>query len=79
MFSPRSSAYIAPPSIRPSRVFTRYLTAISDSAYLVAIPKTPVSQHHSTAPGPPSAMAVPTPIILPVPIVDARAVVSAAN
>ena len=79
MPSPRSSAYMAPPSTRPSSVFTRYFTAISASAYLVAMPSTPVSQHHSTAPGPPSATAVPTPTMLPVPMVDASAVVSAPN
>ena len=50
---PRSSAYIAPPIMRPSAVCTRYLTAIRLSAYFVAMPNTPVSQHHSTAPGPP--------------------------
>ena len=47
------------------------------SAYLVAMPNTPVSQHHSTAPGPPMNTAVPTPMMLPVPMVDASAVVSA--
>ena len=77
--NPRSSAYIAPPCIRPSFVLTRYLTAIRDSLYLVAMPKTPVSQHQRTAPGPPSAIAVPTPMIFPVPIVEASAVVSAPN
>ena len=79
IFRPRSSAYMAPPCIRPSFVFTRYFTAIKDSLYFVAIPKTPVSQHHRTAPGPPNAIAVPTPMIFPVPIVDARAVVKAPN
>ena len=79
MFSPRSRAYMAPPSMVPSFVRTLYLTAIRDSPYLVAMPNTPVSQHHRTAPGPPRAMAVPTPIIFPVPMVEARAVVSAAN
>ena len=79
MFSPRSSAYMAPPCIRPSSVFTRYFTAIRDSEYFVAIPNTPVSQHQRTAPGPPRAIAVPTPMIFPVPIVDASAVVSAPN
>ena len=74
---PRSSAYIAPPIMRPSAVFTRYLTAIRLSAYLVAMPNTPVSQHHSTAPGPPMNTAVPTPTMLPVPMVDASAVVRA--
>src|SRR5699024_10480358 len=79
MWSPRSSAYMAPPCIRPSAVFTRYLTAIRDSEYFVAMPNTPVSQHQSTAPGPPSAMAVPTPMIFPVPMVDASAVARAPN
>ena len=79
MFRPLSKAYMAPPCIRPSSVFTLYLTAIRDSAYFVAIPNTPVSQVHRTAPGPPRAIAVPTPIILPVPMVAARAVVNAPN
>ncbi len=79
IFRPRSSAYIAPPCIRPSLVLTLYFTAIKASAYFVAIPNTPVSQHHRTAPGPPIAIAVPTPTILPVPIVAARAVVNAPN
>lgn len=75
--NPLSRAYIAPPSILPSEVFTRYFTPMSDSEYFVAIPKTPVSQHQRTAPGPPSAIAVPTPMILPVPIVEASAVARA--
>ena len=78
-FNPRSSAYIAPPSIVPSWLFTRYFRAITVSAYLVAIPKTPVNQIQRTAPGPPSAMAVPTPMMFAVPTVEARAVVSAPN
>ena len=41
---------------------------------LVAMPKMPASQHQNTAPGPPRAIAVPTPTILPVPMVEARAV-----
>ena len=43
------------------------------------MPNTPVSQHHSTAPGPPSAMAVDTPMMFPVPMVAASAVASAPN
>ena len=39
--------------------------------------KLSVSQHQRTAPGPPSAIAVPTPMILPVPIVEASAVARA--
>ena len=78
-FKPRSKAYIGPPNIVPSGILTRYLIASNPSLYLVAMPKTPVSQHHSTAPGPPSATAVATPIILPVPMVAASAVASAPN
>ena len=79
IFAPRSSAYIGPPSIVPSEVLTLYFTASSPSEYLVAIPKSPVSQHHSTAPGPPRATAVATPTILPVPMVAASAVAKAPN
>ena len=57
----------------------RYFTASTASAYLVAMPKTPVSHIQSTAPGPPAATAVATPTMLPVPIVAASAVVSAPN
>ena len=78
-FSPRSRAYMAPPCILPSLVRTRYLTAMRDSAYLVAMPNTPAIQHQNTAPGPPRKMAVPTPMMLPVPMVEARAVVRAWN
>ena len=70
---------MAPPCILPSGVRTRYLTAMRDSAYLVAMPNTPAIQHQNTAPGPPRKMAVPTPTMLPVPMVDARAVVRAWN
>ena len=77
--NPRSNAYIGPPSIRPSGVCTRYLMASRPSAYLVEMPNTPVSQHHNTAPGPPNATAVATPMILPVPMVAANAVANAPN
>ncbi len=76
---PRSRAYMGPPSMVPSDVFTRYLTASNPSEYLVAIPKTPLNQHHRTAPGPPSETAVATPMMLPVPMVAARAVARAPN
>ena len=79
MFRPRSRAYIGPPYVWPSLAFTRYFTASKPSAYFVAMPKIPVSQHHSTAPGPPSVTAVATPTILPVPIVAASAVANAPN
>ena len=75
---PFSMAYMGPPSMRPSEL-TRYFTAKRPSAYLVDMPKTPVIQHQNTAPGPPKAMAVPTPTMFPVPIVAAKAVANAPN
>ena len=77
--SPRSRAYIGPPSILPLAVCVLYLIASKPSAYFVEMPNTPVSQHQRTAPGPPNAMAVATPIMFPVPIVAARAVASEPN
>jgi len=79
ILSPRSSANIAPPIIIPLLFFTLYFTAIRLSEYLVAMPNTPVSHIHNSAPGPPDAMAVPTPIMFPVPIVEDSAVASAPN
>ena len=76
---PRSRAYIAPPIIVPFSLLTRYLIAINVSAYFVAMPKIPVSHIQRTEPGPPMAIAVPTPMMLPVPIVEESAVVSAPN
>ena len=76
---PRSNVYIGPPSMCPFSDFTRYFMASRASEYFVEMPNTPVSQHQNTAPGPPNATAVATPIILPVPIVAARAVASAPN
>ena len=71
--------YMGPPAMVPSLFVVRYLTDKRASAYLVEIPKTPVSHIHKTAPGPPAATAVATPTMLPVPIVAAKAVVRAAN
>ena len=65
--------------MRPSLPLTRYFTANNPSAYFVDMPKMPVSQHHSTAPGPPKATAVATPTMLPVPMVAASAVANAPN
>ena len=78
-WSPRSRAYMAPPIMVPFSLRTRYLTAISVSAYFVAMPNRPVSHIQSTAPGPPMATAVPTPMMFPVPMVEDRAVVRAPN
>ncbi len=79
MPNPFCKAYIGPPIILPSCVFTRYLMASSPSPYFVAMPNTPVSQHHSTAPGPPKLTAVATPMMLPVPMVAANEVANAPN
>ena len=78
-FIPRSRTYIGPPHIAPLASFTRKRTERSASEYFVAMPKTPVSHIQRTAPGPPAATAVATPTMFPVPIVAARAVVSAPN
>ena len=78
-FNPFSSAYIGPPNILPSAVFSLNLIASKPSPYFVAIPKIPVSQHQSTAPGPPRLTAVATPMMLPVPMVAASDVARAAN
>ena len=43
------------------------------------MPRMPVIQHQNRAPGPPTATAVETPMMLPVPSVAARVVASAAN
>jgi hypothetical protein len=78
-FIPLSRTYIGPPAIRPLSVLMRYFTDRTASEYFVAMPKTPVSHIQSTAPGPPAAMAVATPTMLPVPMVAANAVVRAPN
>ena len=76
---PRSNVYIGPPCMRPPLDFTLYFMASKASEYFVEMPNTPVSQHQSTAPGPPNATAVATPMMFPVPIVAAREVASAPN
>ncbi len=43
------------------------------------MPRMPVTQHQKTAPGPPRATAVETPMIFPVPSVAASVVESAEN
>ena len=74
-----SQMYMAPPIIWPLAFFTRYFTDAKTSVYLVAMPRMPVIHIQNTAPGPPEMMAVATPMIEPVPKVDARAVIMAAN
>ncbi|MPM79220.1 hypothetical protein SDC9_126253 [bioreactor metagenome] len=53
--------------------------ASTTSAYLVAIPKSADTHIQKSAPGPPEAMAVATPTMLPVPAVAASAVVMACS
>ena len=76
---PRFHAYMAPPSMSPLWSFTRYFTAAKVSEYFVAMPNTPVIHIQNTAPGPPAMMAVPTPTMLPVPMVADSAVHKAPN
>ena len=61
----------------PSFFSSRKWTASIDSAYFVAIPNKAASHIQKSAPGPPSAIAVATPTIFPVPIVADNAVHSA--
>ena len=69
--------YIGPPSISPFSFLTRYFVASAHSANFVVIPNAAEIHIHTNAPGPPATIAVATPTILPVPIVDANAVISA--
>ena len=71
-------AYIGPPTHWPWSFFSRYFTASTTSPYLVAMPSSAVIHIQNSAPGPPTAMAVATPAILPVPTVADSAVISAA-
>ena len=71
--------YIGPPDISHFSFTSRYFMASMHSLNLDVIPKAAESHIHTNAPGPPETIAVATPTILPVPIVAARAVVSAEN
>lgn len=70
---------MAPPKISSFESFILYFKARKVSAYFVDIPKIPVIHIQKIAPGPPAAMAVPTPIIFPVPKVADKAVHKAPN
>ena len=65
---------MGPPEALPFSSITRYFTASTPSAYLVAIPKKAASHIQNKAPGPPALTAVATPTMLPVPTVAAKAV-----
>src|SRR5690625_4600860 len=73
----RPGEYCGPPDASPTAPVHRNRTARKASAYWVAMPTSPVTHIQNSAPGPPMAMAVATPTILPVPTVAASAVVSA--
>ena len=70
---------MGPPATAPFASFVRYFMASKPSAYLVAIPKKAAIHIQKRAPGPPTLMAVATPMIFPVPTVAARAVQRAAK
>ena len=63
-------------SVSPFQAVTTALAG-TISEYLVTIPKSALTHIQNTAPGPPSTSAVATPAMLPVPMVPARAVVTA--
>ena len=61
----------------PFASISRYFTASTASANLVAIPTSAVHHIQNNAPGPPIKIAVATPAILPVPIVAESEVINA--
>ncbi len=75
--NPSSIKYIGPPRTWPSGSIRRYITARVHEVYLTAMPKTAVTHIQKSAPGPPMAIAVATPVIFPVPMVADKAADSA--
>ena len=69
--------YMAPPTQFPAGVCSRYFTESMTSQNLVIMPTRAVIHIQNRAPGPPMAMAVATPTILPVPMSAAMAVMRA--
>ena len=65
---------MGPPSQPPPGALWRYFTAKVFSTKLVISPSRADSHIQNTAPGPPKKMAVATPAMDPVPMVDANAV-----
>ena len=76
---PRFMVVIGPPSISPASLVVRYLMASIHSENLLVRPKIAEISIQTSAPGPPLTNAVATPTMLPVPMVAASAVISAAN
>ena len=65
---------MGPPRQAPSGPFSRKRTARAFSTKPVIIPRKADTHIQNTAPGPPKKMAVATPAMEPVPMVEARAV-----
>ena len=76
---PLRMTYIGPPTCSRLSSTSRYFTASTISEYLVAMPTSAVIHIQNSAPGPPTAIAVATPAMLPVPTVAESSVISAAN
>ena len=72
--SPRERYHIGPPETEPSSCSERYFTASTTSAHFRLMAKKPITTIQKVAPGPPMAMAIATPAILPSPIVPESAV-----
>ena len=70
---------MGPPSQPPPGALRRYFTARVFSTKLVISPRRAETHIQNTAPGPPKKMAVATPAMDPVPMVEARAVERAWN
>ena len=69
--------YMAPPTQLPAGVFSRKWTESKTSENFVIMPTNAVTHIQNKAPGPPMAIAVATPTMLPVPMSAARAVIKA--
>ena len=68
---------MGPPPADPSSCITLYFNDRRHSAYFSPIPNSAVIHIQNTAPGPPMAIAVPTPAIFPVPMVADNAALKA--
>ena len=75
--NPSVIKYIGPPCISPRLSRPRNITASVHSKYFVLTPRRAEIHIQNMAPGPPVAMATATPLMLPMPIVPAKAVESA--
>ena len=74
---PSVSTYIGPPCTLPRLSLPLYIIANVPSKNLVAIPNRALTHIQKMAPGPPIAMAMATPAMLPIPTVLLMALISA--